>query len=189
MFEKQIHALRVKIAAAEKLRNHSRAITEYTNIIDEKLDNKSGVDIQAILFLDNNKIAELYTNRALAYERIASSSKARGHLDDTVEYYRLASLDTHAALKFFEDLDEIYECRRQLREDAENIASALNELKGQTQDKKRTRASDADDKETRPTKRYTLRKGGMWVNPKETHEKQMDALNEQQSARYGRRVG
>ena len=101
MFRIQLKALKKSIADPE------RAIDAYTDIINEKLrsGNKT-YTVAAILFLDDDKCADIYCRRANMYEKLAKRSLFRNNEPQALGYYIKALTDMSRAIKASESLDK-----------------------------------------------------------------------------------
>ena len=175
MFGVQLKALKQSIAAANRIADPERAIDAYTDIINEKLrsGNKT-YTVAVILFLDDDKCADIYCRRANMYEKLAKRSLFRNNEPQALGYYIKAS----------ESLDKKNACRKQHRdyeavinEIGQNIKTAIPSVS-----RKRGLETSSDMGSTvfekKPSSNYHLRNTRMW-NPKIDYEEKVDRLEDE----------
>ncbi|MEI6093976.1 MAG: hypothetical protein WCR08_00725 [Gammaproteobacteria bacterium] len=185
MFGVQLKALKQSIAAANRIADPERAIDAYTDIINEKLrsGNKT-YTVAVILFLDDDKCADIYCRRANMYEKLAKRSLFRNNEPQALGYYIKALTDMSRANKASESLDKKNACRKQHRdyeavinEIEQNIKTAIPSVS-----RKRGLETSSDMGSTvfekKPSSNYHLRNTRMW-NPKIDYEEKVDRLEDE----------
>ncbi len=186
MFGIQLKALKQSITAANRIADPERAIDAYTDILTEKLRNgKKTFNVAAILFLEDDKCADMYYRRANMYEKLAKQSLARKDEPEAFEYYNQALSDMGHAIKSSETLDKKNACRKQYRDYAAVISKIDQNEKIATPSivsRKRALETSSDMGsavfEKAPSSNYHLRNTRMW-NPKIDFEKRIDRLEDE----------
>ena len=185
MFGIQLKALKQSIAAANRITDPEGAINAYTDILTEKLRNgKKTFTVAAILFLDDDKCADMYYRRASMYEKLAQRSLVRSDEPEALEYYKQALSDMGHAIKASESLDKKNACRKQYRDYAAVIKEIEQNPKIATSSVSRKRALETSNDmgsavfEKAPSANYHLRNTRMW-NPKVDYEKRIDRLEDE----------
>ena len=188
MFEQQITALKTAITVARGIVDHKQAIDALTNIIEEPLITKNKrVSVAAILFLDNDKRADVYARRAGLYESLALRAKLKGFLLQACEYYQCASEDMAEAINAYEALYKKNACRNKRREIQEQISTIYQQASDVptieqtnsplTRNKKRQHDESAVLAGIDSPAPYRLRGMRLW-NSKQAHETLVERLEQ-----------
>lgn len=188
MFEQQITALKTAIALARGIVDEKQAIDALTDIIEKPLITKSKtLSFAAILFLDNDKRADVYARRAGLYESLALRAKAKGFRLQACEYYQFASEDMAEAINAYETLYKKNACRNKHKEIQEQLSAVYQHASDRptpeqtnsplTRNKKRQQDETTVLAGIDSPAPYRLRGMGLW-NSKQDHENRVECLEQ-----------
>ena len=184
MFQAQLKELLKSFTAANRIRNSELAIDAYTDIIEEPLRNgKKTYNVAAILFLDDDKKAEVYYRRACAYEKLAQQTT---NAAEKLEYYQNAATDMAEAIDIYdkrdndidEDWNKIDDARKKNKEYKNAITGVRQKLDTPVIKKKRD-IEESSNETTSTTSGYQFRNIRMWTNPKIAYETRVAEMEEE----------